>query len=104
LSRTKPQKDESRHADREELLRDKGPVLPIRDVPDGRRATVVSLEGGHEFQNHLMSMGLLVGSEIEVINSCNGRRGPTLVAVGETRLALGYGMSGKILVEVISRH
>jgi ferrous iron transport protein A len=85
-------------------LRDKGPVLPIREVPDGRLATVVSLEGGHEFQSHLRSMGLLVGSRVQVVSSCNGRRGPTLVAVGETRLALGYGMSGKILVEVTPHH
>ena len=74
-------------------------VVPLSTVPPGRRATVVVLSGGMEFQSRLVNMGLNVGSMIEVIhNSRYG--GPTLVATGESRLGVGYGMARRIMVAV----
>ena len=67
-------------------------------IPVGRTATVSALAGGREFQSRLVSMGLKVGSRIRVIRSGNGGNGPTLVALGETRLAIGRGMADKIRV------
>ena len=83
---------------RDDLLKPLPPPRPLRDIPDGAIAQVVALEGGLEFQNRLTSMGLAVGSQVRVLQSCNGRRGPTLVAVGESRFAVGYGMAGGVLV------
>jgi ferrous iron transport protein A len=42
-------------------------------------------------------MGLTVGSRLEVLQ--NRGRGPMLVRVRETRIALGHGEAIKILVE-----
>lgn len=66
----------------------------------GQKGTVVALNGGYKFQTRLVSMGVNIGSDIEVIHSGNGRGGPTLIATGETRLAIGYGMLDRILVAV----
>jgi Fe2+ transport system protein FeoA len=45
-------------------------------------------------------MGLNVGCDLEVVHSGDGRGGPTLVAAGESRLAIGHGMLDRILVAV----
>lgn len=66
----------------------------------GKKGIVVALAGGRQFQHRLVSMGINVGCEIEVLHSSNGRGGPTLVATGESRLAVGHGMADKILVAV----
>ena len=79
---------------------DRPSVQPLSRIPAGRKVTVVALAGGHAFQNRLVSMGLNVGSTLELMHSGNGRGGPTLVAVGEVRLAIGHGMAEKVLVAV----
>ncbi|HUT01008.1 MAG TPA: FeoA family protein [Phycisphaerae bacterium] len=71
---------------------------PLSRVPIGQTATVVALEGGQGFQSRLISMGLTVGSEVRVIRGGAGAWGPTLIALGQARLAIGRGMADKILV------
>ena len=66
----------------------------------GTKATVIRLAGGRALQNRLVSMGLTVGSDIEVVRSSRTSGGPTLVAAGGTRLAIGRGMANKIEVAV----
>ncbi len=66
----------------------------------GTKATVVRLAGGRALQNRLVSMGLTVGSDVEVVRSGRASGGPTLVAAGGTRLAIGRGMADKIEVTV----
>lgn len=72
-------------------------VKPLFMLEIGRPARVVALEGGREFRSRLVAMGLNVGSEVRVVNNGN-QGGPTLVASGNARLALGRGMTQKILV------
>jgi ferrous iron transport protein A len=73
-------------------------VIPLNQVPAGTKVSVVALAGGRGFQQRIVSMGLHIGSEAEVIHASGGGSGPTLVAVGETRLAIGHGMSDKVMV------
>ncbi len=75
-------------------------VQPLSLMRAGQKGTVVALTGGYEFQTRLVSMGLNVGCDLEVVHSGNGRGGPTLVATGESRLAIGHGMLDRILVAV----
>ncbi len=74
-------------------------VEPLCNLPAGTKATVVALAGGHGFQNRIVSMGINVGSRIEVLNNAGNCNRPTLVACGDTRLAVGRGMAEKVLVE-----
>ena len=47
-------------------------------------------------------MGIHVGCDLKVIHNSDGQGTPALVAVGETRLALGYDMLDSILIAVES--
>jgi ferrous iron transport protein A len=75
-------------------------ICPLSLLKTGQKGTVVALAGGQEFQSRLVSMGLNVGCDLEVIHSGNGRGGPTLVAAGESRIAVGHGMLARIQVAV----
>ncbi len=73
-------------------------VMPLAMLPPGQKARIVSLSGGRGLQAHLYGMGLGLGSEVMVIY--RGAPGPFLVAVKETRLAMGQGMAYKIMVSL----
>jgi Fe2+ transport system protein FeoA len=73
-------------------------IVTLAIAPSGRKLRIVSLSGGRGLQQHLIDIGLGLGSGIEVIKS--GAPGPFLVAVKETRLAIGVGMARKIMVAI----
>ncbi|MCK4648046.1 ferrous iron transport protein A [bacterium] len=73
-------------------------IVSLTMILPGQRVRVVSLSGGRGLRSHLIGMGLNVGEEIEVVH--RGAPGPFLVAVKETRLAIGQGMAQKIMVSV----
>jgi len=73
-------------------------MCPLSRLKAGQVATVKSLAGGHQFQHRLVSMGLNVGCTVKVIRAGAALGGPVLVALGQTRLAIGRGMAEKILV------
>jgi len=62
----------------------------------GTRAVVRELRGGRGFVSRLAGMGVSVGCQIEVLQ--NPARGPLLVLVRDTRIALGRDEASKILV------
>ena len=71
-------------------------IIPLAIAYPGQKVRVVSIVAGRGLRQRLISMGLNVGSEIEVIKS--GAPGPFLIAVKETRLAIGRGIAYKIMV------
>ena len=71
-------------------------IISLSAVSPGKKVKIVSLSAGRGVREHLLNMGLDVGLEIEVIR--RGAPGPFLVAVKETRLAIGQGMAQKIMV------
>ena len=73
--------------------------MPLAMVKAGERVRCVQLNGGRGLQARLASLGLLPGTELTVV--CADTRGPILVAIGESRIALGRGMAHKIMVEPI---
>jgi len=71
-------------------------TMLLTDVKKGKRVRFVALEGGHNLQGRLASMGLLPGAALEVIQNEGG--GPIILSVGGSRMALGRGMACRILV------
>jgi ferrous iron transport protein A len=69
----------------------------LTELKSGTRAVVREMRGGRSILSRLSAMGLSVGSELEVLN--NRGRGPLLVLVRDTRIALGRGEAQKIVVE-----
>ena len=72
--------------------------LPLALTPTGAKVAVAALIGGREMQRRMTELGIVVGHELRVIRG--GDCGPLVVAVGETRLALGQELSRKILVTI----
>jgi ferrous iron transport protein A len=81
-------------------MNEEAKLLPLSEIGVSKRATVVSMQGGRGMHNRLLGMGLNIGSKLEVLKCNGGRGGPMLVAVGQTRLAIGRGMADKIIVTV----
>ena len=53
---------------------------------------------GHELRTRLATMGMVPGTEITVVS--NMRRGPVVINIKGSKMALGRGMADKITVEI----
>ncbi len=69
---------------------------PLTLIDGGVKTHVTAILGGREMQKRLSDIGILVGREVEVVRRGGG--GALVVAVGDTRLALGDDVSRKIFV------
>ena len=70
-------------------------VKPLPTARPGDVVEVVGVEGGRGMRERMISMGLTIGSKLEVVQA---GRGPILVSIKGARLAIGQGMAEKILV------
>ena len=77
-------------------------TLPLSMILPGQRARLVRIDAGCRVVHRLTEMGLTPGVELEVVQQ--GRGCPLLVAVRDTRLALGRGMAEKVMVKVVDEH
>jgi len=72
-------------------------LLALAGVRRGEAVQVRRLEGGHHFVSRLASLGFTPGVRLMVLQ--NFGHGPIIVALRDTRIALGRGEAGQILVE-----
>jgi len=72
-------------------------VIPLSMARQGERARVSRIAGGKGLVRRLTEMGLLPGSEIEIISG--GRAGPIIIGLQGMRFGLGFGLAKRILVE-----
>ena len=76
-----------------------GPLeLSLAEVPAGRRVRITGHRGGRMLRARLLAMGLNLGREVEVIQN---NRGLIIVGINGGRVALGRGISQKILAELV---
>ena len=73
-----------------------GRHIPLTMVYQGQEVTLVDIDGGRGIRTRLAGMGLAPGVKLSVLRTGPG---PLMVAVRDTRLALGHGMAHKIIVE-----
>ncbi len=74
-------------------------VLDLVKMKSGQSGTVVSLEGGGNFVMRLQNLGIRPGKKITKVSG-HFWRGPVTVQVGGMNVAIGFGMAGKVKVEV----
>lgn len=74
-----------------------GDVRTLTMVAPGQTVQVVEIGGGRNVVHRLAEMGIVRGAEVRVMQDCGG---PLLLAVRDTRLALGRGLAHKIRVQV----
>ncbi len=73
-------------------------LIPLGFVSEGKKVRIVSINGGSCIRNRINEMGLREGIDITIIQNTVG---PVIIAIGQTRFALGRGISEKILTESI---
>ena len=71
--------------------------MVLSRVSPESEVTLIDIVGGRGIRSRLYSMGIVPGERLRVL-SRNGA-GPVMVAVRDSRLAIGRGMAEKILVE-----
>ncbi len=71
--------------------------VSLSDVRSGRSVRISRMTGGHHFLSRLASLGFTPGADLQVVQ--NYGRGPIIVILRDTRVALGRGEAQKILVE-----
>jgi ferrous iron transport protein A len=69
-------------------------------LPTGQVGVVRQLAGGRGFMSRLAALGFTPGAEVTMVQ--NFGRGPLIVLVRDTRVALGRGEAAKVLVEKVS--
>lgn len=74
----------------------RSPGRILSDVPSGAVVRLTSITGGRDVRMRLASMGLLPGVCLTLIQGA--QRGPCILAVGGTRLAIGRGMARRLKV------
>ncbi len=73
--------------------------ITMRQMQAGQSGTVVEILGGHGLVNRLNAMGIRPGKRITKVSSMF-MRGPVTIQVGQAQIAIGFGMAGKIVVEL----
>lgn len=72
-------------------------AVALADLPTGEHGVVIHLAGGRELLGRMATLGLTPGTAITVLR--NSGRGPLIVLVRNTRIALGRGEARKIKVQ-----
>jgi ferrous iron transport protein A len=75
-------------------------TVSLNQLPKDARAVVRRLTGGGELVSRLAGLGLVVGAPLVVLQNLG--RGPILVKVRDTRIALGRGEATRVWVEEAS--
>ena len=70
----------------------------LTQIERNEELMVVKINGGHHFKEKIEALGIRTGAKIQKL-STQILNGPVSVKVGSTKIALGYGMAKKILVE-----
>jgi len=72
-------------------------MMPLTQVQEGARMVLKAIDGGLELRGRLAALGLLPGTELEVIR--NSGHGPFVISVKGSRVVIGRGMASRIEVE-----
>jgi ferrous iron transport protein A len=70
----------------------------LAEMPAGQRVRIIGHRGCRNFRARLLGMGLNLGRELEVLQN---NRGLIIVGINGGRVALGRGISQKILAEPV---
>ena len=73
--------------------------ISLDQMRAGQSGTVLGIDGGHGMIMRLSTLGIIPGKKITKISS-QLMRGPVMIEVDRTRVALGFGMAKRILVRL----
>ncbi len=70
--------------------------FPLAQAGDGEQVEILSIDGGSGALRTLTHLGLTPGQRAEIVTRQPG--GPMLLAVGGSRVAVGFGLALKVKV------
>jgi ferrous iron transport protein A len=70
--------------------------MPLSSLETHEHATIIDLAGGHGMLSRMATLGFTPGAEVTMVQNLG--RGPLIVQVRGTRVALGRGEARKIKV------
>jgi len=71
-------------------------ILSLGELAEGAQARVHQVQGGHLFRERVATLGFTEGTPLRLLH--NAGRGPVIVLIRGTRVALGRGEALKVLV------
>jgi ferrous iron transport protein A len=74
-------------------------MMALDSVGVRRQVRVIAIEGGHGVRSHLNTLGIHIGDWLTVVERAPFR-GPVLVQINGSRVALGRGIAAKVQVEI----
>lgn len=72
--------------------------ISLTHLKANHKGKIADITGGGNLQNRLANMGLFKGREVTKLSHI-GLRGPVVIKVGRSILALGHGVAAKVMVE-----
>ena len=79
-------------------MSENGRIL-LTAMQTGQTGRVIQIQGGRGMIGRLEVLGIRIGRELRKVSS-QFMRGPVVLEVGNTQVAIGFGMANRILVEV----
>ena len=73
--------------------------VPLSRIEAGQSGIVAQIQGGQGMINRLGALGIRPGRRITKVSSMF-MRGPVTVQVGNARVAIGFGMAKRIVVDL----
>lgn len=73
--------------------------MPLSTASAGKTVKVISIDAGHGLKSRLASMGVLTNTALHILR--NEGAGRLIVAIKNSKVVLGRGASGKIMVREI---
>jgi len=74
-------------------------LVTLRQMQSGQSGKVVEIQGGLGLVNRLSALGIRPGKKITKVSSML-MRGPVTIQSGNTRIAVGFGMANKMIIEL----
>jgi len=73
--------------------------IPLTQMKPNARARILEITGGSNLEHKLLSMGVYKGKEVTKLSHI-GLKGPVVIKVSRTILALGHSVAAKVIVEI----
>jgi ferrous iron transport protein A len=78
-------------------------MMTLDTVGVHRQARVIMIDGGQKVRSHLNTLGIHIGDWLTVVQRAPFR-GPVLVEIHGSRVALGRGVASKVRVDMDGVH
>lgn len=79
-----------------------GKGCELARVKPGQNVRVIEIEGGWHLRQRLNQMGIHIG-DLMIVKQAGAFRGPMLIEIHGSQVALGCGLARKVIVKIIDK-